>query len=421
MKRKAVLTGIISFFAALMVFAAGSKDSAGDPSKKSVIRVLVWSSTFDQKIGPNNIEADFEAKYPQYDLEIDKIDYDSLDKQILLSHSTGNGYDVIMINHSSLSQFVHGGVVAPLDAYLADGKIDFSYYSDKAVKASKFKGKTYGIPFDPDCRILAYNTKILKELGMTPPKTTDDMLKIAKAAYAKGYYAMAGGLNRTTFCVYDLGGFMLNWGIHVYEQGTDGKYVARLDTPEAVDYMHWAQQMYACMPKDANLDNTVARSMFAQGKVAMMWWTPSQIASVIPKFQNREDLDFSVMPVGPTGYRSSAMGGYMWGIGSKAKNPKGAWAFLSYALQPEMQGKFARGLPADSRAFDYPPFNKADYNMFREQLPKAEYPCPLTSVLPKVFETWNRTYSECMMGLITPEEACKKGQADVQAVLNTIN
>ena len=409
------LVSIIAFAA----FATGGSDAAAS-GKKSTVRIMVWSSTYDQKLAPNNIEADFEEKYPQYDLVIDKIDYNDLDKQTLLSHSTGNDYDVIMVNHSSLSSFVKGGVVAPLDKYLKDGSIDLSYFSERAVNASKFGGKMYGIPFDPDCRILAYNVKILRELGMQPPKNTDDMLKIAKAGYKKGYYAMAGGLNRSTFCVYDLGGFMLNWGIHVYEQDKDGKYVARLGTPEAVDYMKWAQQMYACMPQDGNLDNTVARSMFAQGKVVMMWWTPSQIASVIPKFADRADLDFVQMPVGPTGYRSSAMGGYMWGIGSGAKNPDGAWAFLRYALQPEVQGKIARGLPADSRAFDYPPFNKPDYAVFREQLVKAEYPCPLTSVLPKVFETWNRRYSECMMKLITPEEACRLGQQEVQAVLDTI-
>jgi len=54
------------------------------------------------------------------------------------------------------------------------------------------------------------------------------------------------------------------------------------------------------------------------------------------------------------------------------------------------------------------------------QTVNAEYPCPLTSVLPKVFETWNRRYSECMMKLITPEEACRLGQQEVQAVLDTI-
>jgi len=408
----------VSLVFSTMLFASGAQEKGSQ--KKSEIRVMIWSSSYDEKIGPYKVEEEFEAKYPQYDVVFDKIDYDSLDKQTWLEHTTGNDYDVIMVNHSSLPSFVKGGVLAPFDAYLADGTVDLSYYSQKAVKAGTINGQLYGIPFDPDCRILAFNTKILKEIGEEPPKTTDDVMNIARKAYAKGYYAMAGALNRETFCVYDLGGFMLCWGIQVYEE-KDGKYTSMLNTPEALDYMKWAQEMYRYMPKDANMDNTLARSMFAQGKVAMMWWTPSQIKSVIPKFANREDLDFHTMPIGPTGATGSGMGGYMWGMGAGAKNPDGAWAFISYALQPEEQGKIARGLPADSRAFDYTPYNIPDYDVFRQQLPKSEYPCPLTPVLPKVFETWNRTYSECLMGLITPEQACAKGHKEVQAVLDTIN
>jgi multiple sugar transport system substrate-binding protein len=400
-----------------MVFAQGVQESKG--AEKTKVHAMVWTSSYDEKLGPNNIEAEFEAMYPQYDLEFDLIEYDSLDSQTLLTHNTGNDYDVIMVNHSSLSMFVAGNVVAPIDDIVAG--LDIEYYSQKAVDAAKFNGHWYGIPFDPDCRILAYNTKLIHELGFDDPKTTDDVLAIAKAGYEKGYYAMAGGLNRNTFSIYDLGGFMLCWGVNVYTQTEDGKYVCQLNTPKVIDYMNWAQQMYACMPHDGNLDNSTARSWFAQGKVLMLWWTPSQIKSVLPKFENREDCAFAEMPFGPSGVNGSAMGGYMWSMGSGAKNPEGAKAFISWALQPEKQGKICRGLPADSRAYSYEPYNISEYDMFREQISKAEYPVPLTSVLTQVFDTWNRTYAKCMMGDLTPEEACAIGYKEVQAVLDTIN
>ena len=415
--KKRILSLVLIFLVASLVFAQGAKEAKAD--EKTTVRVMVWSSTLQTKLVPNDIEAKFEAAYPQYDLVFESVEYDSLDSQTLLSHSTGNDYDVIMANHSSLPTFVAGGVVAPLDDVVAN--LDMNYYSKKAVDASKFNGHWYGIPFDPDCRILAYNQKIISELGFDAPKTTDDVLAIAKAGFEKGYYAMAGGLNRSTFCVYDLGGFMLCWGINVYTQDANGKYICQLNTPEAVDYMKWAQEMYKYMPHDGNLDNSTARSWFAQGQVLMLWWTPSQIASVLPKFANREDCAFAEMPLGPSGVNGSAMGGYMWSMGSGAENPEGAKAFIQWALQPEMQGQICRGLPADSRAYDYAPYNVPDYNMFREQISKAEYPVPLTSVLTQVFDTWNRTYAKCLMGEITPEKACEIGYKEVQALLDTIN
>lgn len=420
MNKRWLLAGA-ALLVGMMAFAQGTAESGktAKPQEKTKVKVMIWTSSYDEKIGPNDIEGKFEAAYPQYDLVFDKIEYDSLDKQTLLSHNTGNDYDVIMVNHSSLPMFVSGGVVAPLDDVVKN--LDMQYYSKKAVNASKFGDHWYGIPFDPDCRILAYNAKLVKELGFDAPKTTEDVLKIAQAGAKKGYYAMAGGLNRSTFCVYDLGGFMLSWDVNVYKQDANGKYVCQLNTPEAIDYMKWAQKMYACMPHDGNLDNSTARSWFAQGKVLMLWWTPSQIKSVLPKFANREDCQFAEMPLGPTGVNGSAMGGYMWSIGSGAKNPEGAKAFISWALQPEMQGQICRGLPADSRAYDYPPYNTPEYLMFRNMMPKAEYPCPLTSVLPKVFDTWSRTYARCLMGELSAEDACAIGAKEVQAVLDTLN
>jgi ABC-type glycerol-3-phosphate transport system substrate-binding protein len=404
----------------MSVFAQGAKEATIKPTEPSIIRVLVWSSSLKSSLIPNNIEADFEAKNPGYDVIFETAEFDNLDKQVILSHATGKDYDIIQANHSSVSQFVSGGVLAPLDAYLKNTTIDLSSYQKAALEVGRVNGKTYAIPYDPDCRILAYNARLLKELGFNPPQTTDEMLAIARAGYEKGYYAMAGQLSKTMFSIYDLGGFMLSYGAKVYDQ-KNGKYVATLNTPEALSYMKWAIEMYRYMPKDTNIDDTLARSMFAQGKVLMMWWTPSQIKSVIPQFKNRDDLAFSKMPKGPTGISGSAMGGYMFSIGSGAPNKTGAWKFMEYVNTPENQAKIARGLPADIKSFNYAPYNIPEYDMFREQFETSSYPVPLTSVFPRVAEVWSRWYSQALLGVISAEEALLKGQAEVQSVLDTIN
>ncbi len=420
MMRKLLSLSLVLVLAMGFVFAAGSSEAASS-SKPQQIRVLLWDSTYNSTIVPNEIEAKFEAANPGYDVVLEKIDYDNLDKQILLAHASGKDYDVIQVITTSLNPLYAGGVLAPMDDLLASTNLDFSTWSPAAVAAGKIKGQTYGLPFDPDCRILAYNVKILGELGLNPPKTTDDMLTIAKAAYEKlGVYAMAGQISKNVFCMYDLGGFQLCFDSKVYDE-VDGKYVAKLDTPQALEFVKWAVEMYKYMPKDTNINDTLARSMFAQGKVAMLWWTPSQIKSVIPQFPNREDLEFSVMPVGPTGVRGSAMGGYHWGIGAGSKNKEAAMKFLEFALQPQNQALIARGLPADTKAFDYPPYNVPDYNMFREQLATSSYPAPLISVFTRVAETWNRRFQEALLGIVTPEEACRLGQSEVQAILDTYN
>ena len=105
-----------------MLFAQGATEAA---SEKTPVRVMIWTSSYDEKIGPNNIEAKFEEAFPQYDLEFELVEYENLDSQTLLAHNTGNDYDVIMVNHSSLPMFVSGGVVAPLDDVVAN--LDMEY------------------------------------------------------------------------------------------------------------------------------------------------------------------------------------------------------------------------------------------------------------------------------------------------------
>ncbi|SMP56405.1 ABC-type glycerol-3-phosphate transport system, substrate-binding protein [Sphaerochaeta associata] len=420
MMRKTLSVTLVLMLVAGVIFAAGSKETTSS-LKPQKIRVLLWDSTFNSNILPNEIEAKFEAVYPDYDVEFEKVAYDSLDKQILLAHASGNDYDVIQVITTSLNPLYAGGVLAPMDSLLAKTNLDFSTWSPAAIAAGKIKGQVFGLPFDPDCRILAYNVNILNQIGLSAPQTTNDMLTIARTAYEKlGVYAMAGQISKNVFCMYDLGGFMLSFDAKVYDE-VDGKYVAQLNTPQALEFLKWAVEMYKYMPKDTNINDTLARSMFAQGKVAMLWWTPSQIKSVIPQFPNRKDLEFSVMPMGPTGVRGSAMGGYHWGIGAGSKNKEAAMTFLEFVLQPENQALIARGLPADTNAFDYPPYNVSDYDMFREQLASSAYPAPLISVFTRIAETWNRRFQEALLGIVTPEAAVRLGQIEVQEILDGFN
>ena len=71
--------------ALMPVFAAGNAENASNSGGRQEVRVLLWDSIYNSTIEPNGIEAKFEAAYPQYDVVFDRIDYDNLDKQILLS------------------------------------------------------------------------------------------------------------------------------------------------------------------------------------------------------------------------------------------------------------------------------------------------------------------------------------------------
>lgn len=390
-------------------------------AERTPLTMYMWSSSAKILENSGCIE-DFESKYP-YDIEIIPAEYDDLESTALMMHTTGQDPDVQQVNNSSVAAFVEAGMLADLDPWLAETKLDLSTYAQAAVDVGVIDGKHYALPYDVDCRILAYNKTILEECGMKPEDlaTTDGVLAFGKAANEKGYYAMAGQVSKNVFCIYDLGGFMLCWGVRLYEQDDSGKYVSQLTKPEVKEYLNWAVEMYEYMPKDTNIDDTMARSMFAEGKVAMLWWTPSQVASVLPKFANPDDVGFRTLPTAPNGKSGSAMGGYLFAVSENAKNKDGAYAWMEYLNTPENMAKITRGLPADTRSFEFDPYNKPVYDAFKEQYKTACFPVPLTPIYTEVAETWNTFYGQALMKDITVDDAIAKGDAAVQAKLDTLN
>ncbi len=402
--------------------ASAEAPAASGEVARTPMTLYTWSSSA-KVLDANGVIEDFESKYP-YDGEVITAEYDDLENTVIMMHNTGEAPDVIQVNNSSVATFVDAGMLMNLDEWLAGSSVNLETYAPAAVEVGYVDGSCYAIPYDADCRILAYNKVILEECGMTPDQitTTDGVMEFARKANEKGYYAMAGQVSKNVFCIYDLGGFMLCWGVRLYEKDeASGKYLSQVKFPEVKEYLEWAVEMYEYMPKDTNIDDTLARSMFAQGKVAMLWWTPSQVKSVLPQFANPDDVGFLPMPTAPNGKSGSAMGGYLFGVSSQAKNVDGALAWMEYVNTPENQAKVTRGLPADRAAFDYEPYNKPVYEPFKIQYETACFPVPLTPIYTEVAETWNVFYGQALLKDITIDEAIEKGDAAVQAKLDTLN
>lgn len=364
------------------------------------------------------VKENFEKLHPNINIAFDIVEYADLDQKILIAHGTNDDYDIIQTNHSSVPQFVIAGILEPLDSYINAAGIDFSTYQSEAVKIGQMKGIQYAIPYEPDCRIFAYNKKILKDAGVQPPTTMAEVLKVAKAVSKKGYYAMAGSYSKMWFPIYDIGCWMLGNGGHVYV--LDGeKYKATINTPEVLEYVKWCKEMFHYMPKDPNMDDSSVRNMFIEGKIAMYWWGPWEVNMIEPKM-DMKNVGFSIMPKGKL-KSGSSMGGWMFGIGSGAKNKEAAMKFVEYMLRPENMAVVTGALPADRRALKYPPFNSKKYEIFNEQLKTAEYPAPPTPVYPQIAEVFNKYFNQAMIGKITPEQACENSNIEAQKYLDALN
>lgn len=392
-----------------------------DGPEKTHVRYIILRDTLENFVIKNGLDKKFEKAHPEIELEFVPVEYTELDNQILMAHMAGTDFDIIQVDNLSLSQFVSGDILLGLNSFVDSSKIDFSYYPSAAIEMATISDELYAVPYDPDCRVFAYNKKIFEELKLDPPKTLEDMLAAAPVIREAGYYAMAGEYSRSTFPVYDVGCFMLSEGAHIYERNDDGKYVATIETPEMENFLTWMQEMYQYMLKDINTDDNTVRALMAEGKIAMYWWGPWEYSLISDTMENPDDIVLTLMPTG-NAKSGSTMGGYMFGIGSGTKNPEAAQTVLSFFLEPENMAQICAGLPADSRAYEFAPYNDTEkYAIFNEQLKSAEYPVPPTSVFAQVAEAFNTSFMDCLTGKLTPKEACAAAQTEVQKYLDEVN
>jgi multiple sugar transport system substrate-binding protein len=180
-------------FSLLLVFAIGAQ---ANPYAKYAGTTIVINF-------PSHPYYDYASKLiPEFTketgikVEIDKVEYMRMrDKQLLEMAKPKGDYDLISYVIMWKTEYVSKGLLAPLaplfaNPALADPAYDPSdlvpaYMGGTGIVGGKkgyLPGPTaaaYGIPFGSETSIFAYRKDIFDKYGWKPPKTYDEMLKIA--------------------------------------------------------------------------------------------------------------------------------------------------------------------------------------------------------------------------------------------------
>jgi multiple sugar transport system substrate-binding protein len=368
-----------------------------------------------EKINPS-----FSEKYPEITVNLEVVPYLDIPKKALLAHSANQDYDTIQVVTYSCSQLVSAGALAPLDELINKNNKDLSATSEEGIKLGTYDGKLYALIVDLTPRIIFYNKKIFKECGITDiPKTWEEFAEVCFKVKEKGYYAMAPEYKTTYNAINNLGGFALGDGTKFYVL-EDGKYVAKIDTPEQVKYLNYMKSLYPTFAKDFNIDQTISQEYFIQGKAAMKDNTTGGFNQMQDKMENPEDCGTFLYPAGSV-KSGSALGGWLLGIGAGSTKKDAAWKYIDFITTPEIEAQFAISLPADSGAYQFPPFNGTKYDIFIEQMKTAEFAADLIPVFDQVAEVYNNYFNEILAGQRTVEEGLKECNQEVQKILNTVN
>ena len=272
-------------------------------------------------------------------------------------HIAGSGaYDVLDISPAWTPSLADGGVIAPLDDYIAKymNMADLEDYHPLYKALPTYKGKIWGFFDDGDMFALYYRKDIFEDPKMMeayqakfnaplgPPKTWEEYAQIAQFitdqmapnVYGAGHFRKAGSPgNQFDF----LQQYRANGGKLF---GDDMK--AGLVSDAGVKTLtNMLAANKASIPGNNELDAVSLWAAFLTGKVAMIYsWPPtgrmaanySQSATAInfiPQSQIAGKVGYAVVPGNPehaTGYNKA--------LSADSPNPDAAYLFMQWACSP---------------------------------------------------------------------------------------
>ncbi|WP_208684377.1 ABC transporter substrate-binding protein [Streptomyces sp. ID38640] len=242
------------------------------------------------------------------------------DRQTAAALLTDSGPDVFEVNGPLLDQ-IQGGQVADLTEVVEPVKDDFN----QAVLAPKiWQDKIWGIPQVVDTQVLYYRRSLLKEAGVRPPGTLDELVDGAKK--------LSDRKTKGLFLGND-GGVGVLGGTPLFAAGLsliteDGK--VGFDDPAAARALGKIRQLYAdkslLLGAPTDWSDPAA---FVQGLTAMQWsglWALPQIKKALGD-------DFGVLPFpkdGSGGKPSVPVGAYGSAVSARSRHKAAATAFAKW-------------------------------------------------------------------------------------------
>jgi N,N'-diacetylchitobiose transport system substrate-binding protein len=226
----------------------------------------------------------FNAKYPKVSVQVDYQQWGDHLTKLDAALSGNQAPDVVEMGNTETTAYIANGAFSDLTAN--KGVFDNSGTWNKGLELScTYQGKLFCVPYYGGSRVVAYRKDMFAAAGIAAPPTSLDELM------ADGQKLMAKFGTDKNFSAFYMPGkfwyaaltFVNDAGGTIATQGSDGKWTAQLESPQAVAGLtKWntlVQQLYR---GDKSIDeaNPQQYSVMAQGHVAMMYGLGWEAGSV---------------------------------------------------------------------------------------------------------------------------------------------
>ena len=245
-------------------------------------------------------------------------------------------YDVLMASDEVFSSFVGNGWLAPLDeVYDAATADDFAAMKDAIAVWSQKDGHTYRIPLEFAFSIYWDRGDMLKEWGLNPPRTWEDLEANAAVAKEHGVYGFGDALGKGAF------GYVYLAALTVQAGGDPFACDAPLQTS-----IEWTKSMLdkGYFPESAiNMTYDQINQEYLNGKILTLrqWPYFYSVTHDNKDFWAEGKADVVLPPKGPAAAKVWT-GGHGWAVPASAPHLEAGKAFVKFISRPDVQIALAK-------------------------------------------------------------------------------
>ena len=331
-------------------------------------------------------------------------------------------YDLVNMDVIWTPKFASAGWLMDLTDQFS--KEELAAFSRADVEGGRFQGRLYRLPMRSDAGMLYYRTDLLEKNGFQPPKTLEEMERIAKAIQAKGDarwgYLWQGKQYEGIAAMFvevlqSFGGFWVN--PQTLEVGLD-----RPEAIRAINFLKGTVSQGISPPGVSTYMEEDTRRIFQAGDAVFLRNWP-----YVWPLANSEKSPIKgkvgIMPMIGSGSNQggSCLGGWGLGIAKTTRHPKEALKVLEFLSNVEAQKNFILegGYVPSVRSLFTSPDVTAKYSHYPEILKVVDKAIlrPPVAQYAQLSDVLQRYLSGALTNQRSPEAAMKAAAGETRRLL----
>ncbi|MBD2005507.1 MULTISPECIES: extracellular solute-binding protein [Cyanophyceae] len=331
-------------------------------------------------------------------------------------------YDLVNMDVIWTPKFAAAGWLRDLTDQISQEEL--AAFTPQDVEGGRYESRLYRIPIRSDVGMLYYREDLLKEAGLEPPETFQDLMRVSKALQQQGKvnwgYVWQGRQYEGLVAMFvevleGFGGFWVN--ADTLEVGLD-----RPETLQAIAFLKNTVQEGVSPPGVTTYQEEETRRFFQSGQAAFLrswpyvWPLANEETSQI-----KGKIAIRPMVHAPNQTGGACLGGWGLGISKTSRHPKEAWKAIQYFTSIEAQRRFilsAGYVPSRRELFTDPEIvaKYAHYPQVLEVVQQAVLRPPIAQYA-QVSDILQRYLSAALTNRMAPETAMKSAANETRRLL----